>query len=78
MQTDDGVVEAMLFVCHQTVDHCCVYTVATCGEKSYTMVIMWLRCVHVYTHFNNVTKTEILHVLIQFRFNLNMTLAVLM
>ncbi len=36
VQTDNGVVEALLFAVKRSTTAVCVYPVAKCGEKSYT------------------------------------------
>ncbi len=43
VHTDDGSVEALLFAVKRLIAAVCV------SEKSYTTVIVWLRCLHVYT-----------------------------
>ncbi len=53
VHTDDGGVEALLFAVKRLINIQIniniVNPVAKCGEKSYTTVIVWLRCLHVYT-----------------------------
>ncbi len=47
LHTDDDGVEALLFAVKRLITAVCVCPVAKYSEKSYTTVIVWLRCLHV-------------------------------